>query len=76
MGEKKCYSLKRVHFEKKGLKVKKKTSLHFMTNFHYFALKAEFGYATKVLKPILETKNAKDVSMYVCFIFPSILKQD
>ena len=34
-----------------------------MTNFHNFALKAEAGWATRMGKPILETRNVNDACL-------------
>ena len=47
---------------------KKIPFLHFMTNFQTFALTIEPGWAKRMVKPILETNDANDVSMYVWFI--------
>ena len=58
--EKSC-KIKYVHFERKGPKVEK----HKILKFHNFSLKPKPGWATAVLKPILETRNVNDcVCMY------------
>ena len=58
-------NIKNVHFEKKGPKVKK----HKILKFHNFVLKPKTGWATTVLKPILETRNVNDVYVYVWCTF-------
>ena len=44
----------------KTQKLKNITISHFTTTFHNFALKIETGWATRMIKPILETRVAND----------------
>ena len=59
------HNLKNVHFEIKGPDFKKHNI--FITIFHNFALQIETGWAKRVVKPILETRNVNDVPVYVWF---------
>ena len=61
---KKCHNLKSEYFEKKYPKTKKK---NFFPVYN-FALKIKTSLAKKIVKPILETWNAKHVIVYVLFI--------
>ena len=45
---------------------------HFITTFYNFILTIETEWTKKVVKPIPETRNANDVSMYVWFIHSRI----
>ena len=57
-------------FSKRAEKLNNITFLHFMTTFHNFTLKIDTSHVKRVVKPILKTRNAIDVSMYiwlVCF---------
>ena len=47
-------------FWKKIQKVKKITVSHFRTNFHNFPLKIETGWATRMVKLTLKTRNVYD----------------
>ena len=38
-----------------------------MTTFHNFALKIETSWAKRMVKPVLETRNANDVNTHVWF---------
>ena len=42
---------------------------HFMTTIYNFALKMETSLAKSVVKAILETKNANNFIVYICFIY-------
>ena len=57
----KVCNLKNVFFEEKGPKVKNLTTLNFMTTLYYFALNIETGWYTRVVKPILKSKNVNDI---------------
>ena len=61
---KKCHNLKSEYFEKKYPKTKKKNFF----SVYNFALKIKTSLAKKIVKPILETWNAKHVIVYVLFI--------
>ena len=47
-------------FWEKGPKRKKMAMLHFMTTLHIFALKIEICQGTRMVEPILKTRNATD----------------
>ena len=49
-------------------KLKNKGIFHFMTTFYNCSLKIETNWVNRVVESILETRNASDVSMHVCFI--------
>ena len=46
-----------------------------MTTFHDFARRLETNWVKRVVKPILEVKNASDDSLYVWFIHIKLLKR-
>ena len=64
VGQKKCHNFKNINFKKKGSKVKKNYVLHFMTNFHNFALKINTIWAKRAIRSILETRYVNDVRLY------------
>ena len=55
-------------FVKNCLKVKNMLFFHLVTTLYNFALKIETSWAKRARKPILETWNANDVTVYVWFI--------
>ena len=44
----------------------------FMTTFYNFALKIETSWVESVVKSVSETRNASDVTLYVCFIHSGV----
>ena len=56
----KCQNFKNEHFQKKGVKVRNITILHFVITFYNFVLRTETGWAKKVVKPILRIRNVID----------------
>ena len=45
-----------------------------MTTFYNFTLKIETSWVKKVVKPNLETWNANDNIVFICFIYSRIKK--
>ena len=66
LGEMKMSQPQNVHFKKISPKVKNQNS-KFLSTFYNFALKIENCWAERVVKSILETRNA-NIVVYVWFI--------
>ena len=55
-------------------KIKKKHTCLLMTTFYNFTPKIETSWVKKVVKPNLETWNANDNIVFICFIYSRIKK--
>ena len=49
-----------MHILKKIQKLKNIATSHFTNTFHYFTLKIKTGSATRMVNPILKTRNVND----------------